>query len=192
MRTISKIIICLLIFLLISCTSRNNKLEKIDCIIYEPIIIPADTTDFETYYEEQKRIHYEETVDLIDVTCNINSACIKIGTEIERENISFVVVKEDDKIIFLKTRDFDFKTKSGLSIKDPVSKYLETYGTEFFVEPGTCIFLKLEDDWRACISMANNTIKLDESILYFYKVDSKYSNAMTLKEWNEYIIPLNF
>ena len=88
-----------------------------------------------------------------------------------------------------KTKDVDFITKKGLTIKDRLSRYLEIYGAEFFIEPGTCVFLKLEDDWRACIAMADMTLNLDETILYFYKVDPSYSRSMTLKEWNEFIDP---
>ncbi|MBR0125980.1 MAG: hypothetical protein IJM03_11575 [Treponema sp.] len=171
------VLVLIFVFLFVSC----NRKEK----IYMPVSIPKDNILCEIDFEKLKDLPYDDTLTSLDFTCNINSACIKTGTKVQEGDISFVVATENKGIIFKKTKDVDFRTKSGLSIKNPVSKFLEVYGAQLFVEPGTCVFIQLEDDWRACVSMANMIIKLDEPVLYFYKVDSNYSRAMTLKEWND-------
>lgn len=176
--------IFVLIFLLAGCTNNKFPSPEKEEKVYGQIFIPEDNIDYEIDLEKHMPFFYDDTLIPRDYTCNINSACIKEGSKVEEGNITFIVVAEVDKIIFKKTRDTDFKTKSGLSIKDPVIKFLEVYSAKMFVEPGTCVFLQLENGWRACISMANMTVNLEEPVLYFYKVDSNYSRAMTLKEWN--------
>jgi len=172
------------VFLFVSCNRNKYISQAIEERVYMPIPIAEEKSYFEIDFDKLTGINYDDKLSSLDLTCNINSACIKTGTIVEEDDISLVVAKEKDRTIFEKTRDVDFKTKSGLSIESPVSKYFEVCGAELFVEPGTCVYIQLEDDWRACISMANMVIKLDEPILYFYKVDPKYSNAMSLKEWN--------
>ncbi|MBP5575420.1 MAG: hypothetical protein J6X67_01455 [Treponema sp.] len=177
-------LVWIFIFLFVSCTRNNCRAQATEEKSYMPISIPEDKNHSEIDFEKPKEVPYDDALSSRDFICNINSACIKTGTKVQEGDISFVVATENKSIIFKKTKDVDFKTKSGLSIKNPVSKFLEVYGAELLVEPGTCVFIQLEDDWRACVSMAKMTIKLDEAVLYFYKVDSKYSRAMTLKEWN--------
>lgn len=156
---------------------------------YGVILIPPDNLDHEIDYEKRMSVSHDDTLTSCGYLCRINSACIREGSKVEEGNITFIEVKKDDKTVFKKTRDVDFKTKSGLTIKDPVIKLLELYSSKIFVEPGTCLFLQLEDGWRACIAMADMTVRLEEPVLYFYKVDSGYSRAMTLKEWNDFIAP---
>ncbi|MBR6144255.1 MAG: hypothetical protein IKQ23_08225 [Treponema sp.] len=178
-------LVWIFIFLFVSCTRNNCRAQATEEKSYMPISIPEDKNHSEIDFEKPKEVPYDDALSSRDFICNINSACIKTGTKVEEGAISFIVAMENDSIIFKKTKDVDFRTKSGLSIKNPVSKFLEVYDAQLFVEPGTCVFIQLEDDWRACVSMANMIIKLEEPVLYFYKVDSNYSRAMSLKEWND-------
>lgn len=173
----------------IGCKSNNLSSTEKKENDYGAVLIPEDNIDYGINFEKNMSVLYDDTLKSSDYSCNINSACIKKGVKVEEGNITFIEVKKDDKTVFKKTRDVDFKTKSGLTIKDPVIKLLELYSSKIFVEPGTCLFLQLEDGWRACIAMADMTVRLEEPVLYFYKVDSGYSRAMTLKEWNDFIAP---
>lgn len=125
-------------------------------------------------------------------TCNINSSCIRQGELITENGIEFVVATQEGIPIYKKTVDPAFHTKSGLSITDSVLKYLDVYSGEIYIEPGTCVFIQLEDDWRACIAYSDFKVKLDAPILYFYRVDSRYTHAWTLREWNTYIENITF
>ena len=169
----------------IGCKSNNLSSTEKKENDYGAVLIPEDNIDYGINFEKNMSVLYDDTLKSSDYSCNINSACIKKGVKVEEGNITYIVATEGDKIVFKKTRDIDFKTKSRLSIKDPVIKFLEMYPANFFVEPGTCVFLQLEDGWRACISMADMIINLEEPILYFYRVDSSYSKAKNLKEWND-------
>ncbi len=178
-----------LLFIILSCSNNKPKTVIIDGKEYVAMSIPEDKTNDVLDFDKPAEPYYDDTLYEWDLGCNINEASLEIGTKVEEGDVTFVVATREDKVIFKKTKDVDFKTKKGLTIKDRLSRYLEVYGAEFFIEPGTCVFLKLEDDWRACIAMADMTLNLDEAILYFYKVDPNYSRPMTLKEWNEFIDP---
>ncbi|MBO4386908.1 MAG: hypothetical protein J5817_07840 [Treponema sp.] len=151
---------------------------------YVAISIPPENEEVSIFDKDGNQSEEERS---ISEWCNINAACIREGKRVKENGLELVVATENGVEIYKKTVDKNFLTQSGLSIKDPVSKYLEIYGNAIFIEPGTCAFIQLENDWRACIASSDLNVKLDGYVLYFYKVKEGYTHSMTLGEWNRYI-----
>lgn len=146
------------------------------------LLIPADK---DRSFSLSSEYEYVE-VDNSNQTCNLNSACIQIGSTVEENNITYVICKENEKVIYTKTFDANFESEEGYTINSLVYELITNKPSMIFVEPGTCVFVQLRNEWRACVSTTTN-IDLMQPVKYFYKIDNKYTNYMTLDEWKKFI-----
>lgn len=106
-------------------------------------------------------------------------------SEIVLDNITYWAAIKQNRLIYIRTSDIQFETEDKLSVNSTVAECIEKYPNSVYVEPAVCIFVQLENGWRACISADLENIPLSAKIQYFYKTDNNY--YWTLTKWIDYI-----
>lgn len=122
---------------------------------------------------------------LSNTLIQIRASELAYYSEISLDDITYWVSIKQNRLIYIRTSDIHFKTKDKLSVNSTVAECIDKYPNSIYVEPGFCIFVKLKDGWRACISTDLEHIPLAGKIQYFYKTDNNY--YWTLTEWINYI-----
>ena len=139
-----------------------------------------------TEINEFDEMDFHNADDKFNESCLINAGTIIIGETTVKDGITFIYAEENDKIIYIKTIDENFKTAEGLSIKSSLKDFFKVYGQDFQFEVGTCMYLELSDGWKACLSY-DYTIDFSGHILYFYKIDEDYSSHMSLVDYLDFM-----
>ena len=106
-------------------------------------------------------------------------------SEIVSDNIIYWAAIKQNHLIYIRTSDIHFETEDKLSVNSTVAECIEKHPDSVYVEPAVCIFVQLENGWRACISTDLENIPLGAKIQYFYKTDNNY--YWTLTKWIDYI-----
>ena len=106
-------------------------------------------------------------------------------SEIVLDNITYWAAIKQNRLIYIRTSDIQFEIEDKLSVNSTVAECIEKHPDSVYVEPAVCIFVQLENGWRACISTDLENIPLSAKIQYFYKTDNNY--YWTLTKWIDYI-----
>lgn len=116
----------------------------------------------------------------------VNAGTMLQGKMLVIDNAEYGLAYNEGKLSYVETRDPNFLTEEGLSVKSTVAECLMK-GHAVEAEPGVGLFMNLKDGWRVYLSDGSESLHLADKVRYFCIIDERLSNSVDLQSWVDHI-----